>query len=70
MYVIGWSGSPGEWRIYEIRYKKKLKHPSGKMFNRAFFMHLLFVDELPFCWPEDTKAEFFIGSPGAYKSHR
>lgn len=41
------------------------------MFNRALFMHLPFGDEFPLSWPEDTKAEvfFFIGSPGAYKSH-
>lgn len=67
MYVIGWSGSVGEWRLYEIRYKKIYNTPLVGC--KQLFMHLLFADELLFCWPEDTKAEFFIGSPGAYKSH-
>lgn len=39
MYVIGWSGTIGKWRIYEIRFKN-LKNPSGMMFNRAFFQAL------------------------------
>lgn len=30
------------------------------VFNRALFMHLLFVDEFPLSWPEDTKAEGFF----------
>ncbi len=59
MYVIGWSGTVGKWRIYEKRYKKAEK-PLRYDVNRAFFMHSPRVDKLPFCWPEDTKAEFLL----------
>lgn len=76
---LDWDRVGMERRIYEKKMQKKpkMKCPSGGMFDRIgffffFSIHFLFVDELPHCWPEDTKAVFcfcFIGSPGAYKSH-
>lgn len=40
---------------------QKLKHPLVGCFTEDFSpMHLLFVDKLCFCWPEDTKAEILL----------